>query len=190
MTYDRYMKKSHIHDMIKISMCVAITVICAWISIPFVVNFTLQTFSIFVICSVFGLKISLPSVLLYIALGAVGVPVFSGFGAGIGVIFGPTGGYLLGFLLIPPIMHIFLRNNKGGILIKCVAMFTSLCACYAVGTLWYYIAFGAKNDSTLWGILTVCVLPFLIPDLIKIVLAAIISRRLESINSNSFGGLL
>ncbi len=180
------MKNSKIKDMVIISMCVAIISVCAWISIPFVVSFSLQTFAIFVICAVFGFKICFPSVAIYIILGALGVPVFSAFGAGIGTLLGPTGGYIFGFLFIPPIMRLILRNNTDGVFLQCVAMLLSLCACYAFGTIWYYLAFAAHSDITIWTTLCVCVFPFIIPDLIKIFLAAVISRRL---NKNILGGI-
>ena len=86
-------------DMVYIALSTTIMVVCAFITIPFYVPFTLQTFALFTIIGLFGTKRAFLSVSLYLLLGAVGLPVFSGFQGGPGALFGVTGGYLLGFLL-------------------------------------------------------------------------------------------
>ena len=93
------MSNRKIKDIVLISLFSAIIVICSLITIPSVIPFTLQTFALFTIIGILGTKKAFLSVLLYLLLGAVGLPVFSGFRGGIGHLFGVTGGYLLGFLL-------------------------------------------------------------------------------------------
>lgn len=78
----------------------ALMAICAWISIPTAVPFTLQTFAVFLVTGLLGLKCGTLSVLVYLLLGAVGLPVFTGFKGGIGALLGTTGGYLVGFVFI------------------------------------------------------------------------------------------
>lgn len=86
-------------DIVYIGMFVALITICAYISIPTTVPFTMQTFGIFAAVSFLGQKRGTLAMLVYILLGAVGAPVFTGFKGGFAVLFGPTGGYLLGYLL-------------------------------------------------------------------------------------------
>ena len=78
----------------------ALIAVCAWISIPAEVPFTLQTFAIFAVCGLLGGRRGTVSVLVYLLLGAVGLPVFSGFRGGLGALLGTTGGYILGFLAL------------------------------------------------------------------------------------------
>ena len=78
----------------------ALTAICSWISIPTLVPFTLQTFAIFLMVGLLGTKRSLLSILIYLLLGAIGLPVFAGFSGGLGMLFGTTGGYLIGFFFL------------------------------------------------------------------------------------------
>ena len=92
--------RSKTYDMVCIAVFAVIIAICSWISIPATVPFTLQTFAIFLTVGVLGGKKGSLAVLVYILLGAVGVPVFAGFSAGIGILFGNTGGYIVGFLEI------------------------------------------------------------------------------------------
>ena len=74
--------------------------VCSWISIPTVIPFTLQTFAVFLTVLLLGGKQGTLSILIYLLLGAVGIPVFSNFGAGVGYLFGNTGGYAIGFLFV------------------------------------------------------------------------------------------
>ncbi len=177
----KFMNNFRPRDMAVVSMCVAVIACSAWITIPFTVNFTLQTLAIFVISSVFDFKKSFLSILLYILIGVCGLPVFSGFGAGPATVFGPTGGYLAGFMLIPPIMLLFSKISKASKALKFTSMLVSLFVCYLFGTLWYYIGFGAQADITFAQILTLCVIPFIIPDILKILIALSISERLSQI---------
>jgi len=176
--------KKYTQDIAKVAMCTAILAVSAWLTVPFVINFTMQTFAVFTISSIFGWKKSCISILLYIAIGLCGAPVFSGFGAGISPIIGPTGGYLFGFIFIPPIIDLFKRINKQSKAILAVSMLIGLIICYAFGTAWYTVVYGAGIES-IWSILSVCVLPFLLPDIAKLVLAVIISERISgNININ------
>jgi biotin transport system substrate-specific component len=125
------------------------------------------------------------SVIVYILLGLVGLPVFSGFKGGAGVLMGPTGGYILGFVISALIMWVFESLAGKKILVYIISMIFGLAACYAFGTLWFMVVYNAKNDSpaTLSMVLGWCVIPFIIPDMIKIVLALIIgqNRQLKKI---------
>ena len=85
-------------NLVYMALGAVLIALCSWITVPAAVPFTMQTFAVFFILSALGGKQGTVTILVYIALGAVGVPVFSQFGAGPGVLLGNTGGYILGFL--------------------------------------------------------------------------------------------
>lgn len=148
----------------------ALTAICAWISIPVLdIAFTMQTFAVFLTLSVLGGKWGTVSILIYLLLGAVGLPVFSGFQGGLGILAGVTGGYLWGFLGSG---LGYRAAEKAG---KLPAMIVGLLVCYACGSLWFLVYAGGG----LGVILLRCVVPYLIPDAVKIGLAYSLSRRLQ-----------
>ena len=85
-------------DIAYIAFFAVVIAVCSWISIPTVVPFTLQTFAVFLTMGVLGGKRGTLAVLVYILMGTLGIPVFSGFTGGIGIIAGTTGGYIVGFI--------------------------------------------------------------------------------------------
>lgn len=176
------MRKSKTYDMVYIAIFAVLIAICSWIAIPTMVPFTLQTFGVFLAVGVLGGKRGTVAVLIYILLGAIGVPVWSGFMGGIGVLLNNTGGYIIGFLFIALIMwgaeKLFGRKNWAMI----VSMALGLVVCYAFGTLWFMMLY-LKNTGAI-GLGTVlgwCVIPFIIPDILKMALAFILSRRLNKV---------
>ena len=88
-------QRSKTYDIVYIAVFAVIMAICSWISIPAAVPFTLQTFGVFIAVGVLGGKRGSLSVLVFILLGAIGIPVFANFSGGIGVLAGPTGGYII-----------------------------------------------------------------------------------------------
>ncbi len=166
-------------DIVYIGIFAAIITICSWISVPFTVPFTLQTFAVFLSVLLLGGKRGTLSVLVYILLGTVGLPVFSGFKGGIGAIIGPTGGYIIGFIATALIMWAFEHAPmKNRTVSSVISMLLGLAACYAFGTTWFYYVYNKGTDApaSLSVILGWCVIPFIIPDLVKIFLAFLISR--------------
>ena len=97
-------RRAGVRDLTYIGIMVAFMAVCSWISIPTAVPFTMQTFAVFLAVGVFGGRRGTMAVLVYILLGAVGMPVFAGFSGGIGVLVGLTGGYIAGFVLTALIM--------------------------------------------------------------------------------------
>lgn len=153
--------------------------VCSWISIPTTVPFTLQTFGIFCAVGLLGGKRGTFAVLVYIILGAVGVPVFAGFSGGVGVLFGSTGGYILGFLLSAIAYWIITMAFGDKLPVMIIAMAVGLLVCYAFGTAWFMFVY-AKNTGAI-GLTTAlgwCVFPFIIPDAVKIACAILITKRL------------
>ena len=91
--------KRKIYDIIYIALFTSLISVCAWMTVPFAVPFTMQTFGVFVTLALLGGKRGTVSVICYILLGAFGLPVFSGFNGGVSALFGATGGYIMGFII-------------------------------------------------------------------------------------------
>ena len=169
----RYHK--YAQDIATVSMCTALIIISSWISIPFPISFTLQTLAIFIVCLLFDFKISFISVLLYVFMGIVGVPVFSGFNTGFSFIVGPTGGFILSFLLFP----FFISTLKRSSFILATVVCTLLC--YIIGTLWFCFIYSGSSGMNIISILAICIFPFVIPDTLKVLLACTLCKRLSKI---------
>ena len=163
-----------------IGLCTALIAVCSWISIPLTVPITLQTFAIFLTVALLGLKNGTITVLVYILLGAIGLPVFSGFKSGAAVLLGTTGGYIIGFLFSAIVVGLILKFFGKSTLGMFISMIIGLIVCYIFGTIWFMIVY-MKNtgDIGLVSVLSWCVIPFIIPDIIKIILAIILYKPLS-----------
>lgn len=147
----------------------ALLAICAWICIPVGdLPITLQTCGVFLALLCLGGKWGTLSILIYLLLGAVGLPVFSAFQGGFGVLLGPTGGFLRGFLLSGLVYWALERLNKPA------ALICGMLTCYLCGCLWFLHWSGGGFGFVLLR----CVIPYLIPDGLKLALAWQLSRRL------------
>lgn len=150
--------------------------VCAWLSFPIGdVAITLQTFGIFLCLRVLGGKRGTIAIFVYLLLGAVGLPVFSGFRGGLGVLLGATGGYLTGFLLTGLLYWLLTALSPKYTL---PAMVIGLLICYCVGSIWYYHVY-TGNAATAGFILIKCVLPYLLPDGVKLFLACRLGEKLK-----------
>lgn len=163
----------------RIAIFTALLAVCAWISIPSPVPFTLQTFGVFIAAGLLGKNNGSVAVLVYILLGAIGVPVFAGGRGGFAVILGETGGYILGFLPAAYICGAICEKNKKP-LILFVSMVIGLVVCYAVGSAWAYFMFFNAGYAGVMAVLTKHIFSFIIPDVIKLVLAVWIVRKLNN----------
>ncbi len=160
----------------------AVICLCSLITIPFFsVPFTMQTFGVFLALEILGAKLGAASIGTYILLGLVGVPVFSGFGAGPAHIIGPTGGYIIGFLFTAIVYLVFESLVKTGHEItKWICRVVGLLVCYLIGTIWFVTVMGINGKSIgIGAALTMCVLPFIIPDMIKIIFAVYIGKLIK-----------
>ena len=173
-------QRSKTYDIVYITVFAVIMAICSWISIPAAVPFTLQTFGVFIAVGVLGGKRGSLSVLVFILLGAIGIPVFANFSGGIGVLAGPTGGYIIGFLFSALLMWAMEKLPGKKSVMQIVSMIAGLIVCYAFGTVWFVIVYGRMNGPIgFTAALASCVVPFIIPDIIKIALAYVLSRKLR-----------
>lgn len=172
------MKKSKTKDIIIVSLAAALICLCSWIQVPSAVPFTLQTFAVFLVSGTLGAKKGVAATLVYILLGAVGLPVFSGFQGGVGVLLGSTGGYIFGFVLSAFIVGFSCKKFGRKFLPSVIYSSVAILTCYAVGTLWFAFLYG---DGNILGAITVCVVPFIVPDIIKITLALTVAERVAPI---------
>lgn len=167
-------------DITYIGLFTVLIAICSWISVPTAVPFTLQTLGVFLTVGLLGGKRGTISIIIYILLGAVGLPLFAGFSGGIGVIIGTTGGYIIGFLFTGLIMWGIEKLFGSSYLTLAISMLTGLIICYAVGTFWFITVYTQNTgDIGIISVLGLCVFPFIIPDLIKIIIALYLTKRLK-----------
>lgn len=145
------------------------------IPMPAGVPMTLQTLIIPIAGIILGAKWGTVSTLIYLLLGAIGIPVFAGGTAGIGVLFGMTGGFLVSFPLLPFTAGLFSRkNNKAA---TAIGLILGAVLNYAVGTIWFVVA----APSTFSAAFTACVLPFIPTAIIKIIAAEILGLYLKKV---------
>lgn len=162
-------------ELVYMAMFAALMAVCSWISIPApapLVPFTMQTFGVFITLLMLGGKRGGMSILTFILMGAVGLPVFAEFSGGIGVLFGTTGGYIIGFLLAAPIYFAGEKLLGDKQWVKAVSLLLGLVVCYAFGTAWFMVVYTQKTEPI--GLATAlgwCVLPYIIPDIAKLTLA-------------------
>lgn len=167
-------------EMVLMAMMAAVTAVCSWISVPAEVPFTLQTFAVFCTIGILGGYRGVFSILVYILLGAVGIPVFSGMKGGAGVLFGATGGYIIGFIFIALVCMAAEKVFGKHLAVSIAAMLVGLLVCYAFGTAWFMYIYTRKNGAvTLAKALRLCVIPFIIPDILKLILAVLVSGRIR-----------
>ena len=172
-------KRVSVYDLVMVALFAALIAVCAWVTIPGSVPFTLQTMGVFLAVGLLGGKRGTAAVLVYILLGAVGMPVFSGFSGGVGRLLGTTGGYIIGFLvaaLAMWAMEVIFGRAKW---VLPVSMLLGLLLCYAFGTVWFLVLYTqTKGAISVVSVLSMCVIPFILPDLMKIALALLLTNRL------------
>lgn len=175
-TVSRGLRESRTHVVAYVGIAVALIAVCSWVIVPIgPIPLTLQMFAIPLIICVLPLRWSIVAVCSFILLGLLGVPVFSGFRGGIGVLLGPTGGYLLGYI-------------PGVVIGACIVMVgkhrwadrkAPLFACEVFGGIAFtliayvtgWIQYAAVAGVSLEASFLVSVAPFIVPDLIKVIAA-------------------
>ena len=172
-------------DIVFISLFAVLIAVCAWISIPSIVPFTMQTFAVYLTLNFLGGKRGTVSVCVYLLLGLIGVPVFSNFNAGPGALFGATGGYMIGWIFSGLVMWLLEKMLGNKIWVHAVSMVVGLVVCYIMGTAWFMFVYAHNTGPVgLWTALGWCVFPFIIPDMVKLGLALWLSQRLKKITKS------
>ncbi|MCI7323220.1 MAG: biotin transporter BioY [Lachnospiraceae bacterium] len=158
-----------------IGVMTAITCILGPLSIQIgVVPISFTNLAIYLGLYILGVKKGTISYLVYLLLGLVGVPVFSAFSAGPQKLFGPTGGYLIGFIAMALIAGIFIEKSGRKFVLSMVGMILGTVVCYGFGTAW--LAFQAHY--TFAQALAAGVTPFIVGDLLKMVLVALVAPQI------------
>ncbi|MDO5403537.1 MAG: biotin transporter BioY [Eubacteriales bacterium] len=180
-------KKITISQITFMALMAAVTCVLAPLSIyigPVPISFTnlVVYFTVFVL----GTKLGTGSYCLYVLLGAVGLPVFSGFTGGLGKIAGPTGGYIIGFVFMAAIGGFIMERADRRIIPTVFGWVLGTAVDYAMGTAWFVIV---AHCSVVYA-LTVCVVPFIFVDIVKIILGTVIAKEVRKglIKANIISG--
>lgn len=172
------MKKSKIREITVISVFTALLVLCSWLSVPNTVPFTMQAFGVFLAATLLGKKKGTIVIVVYLGLGALGIPVFAGGKAGISALLGQTGGYISGFLPCAFVCGAILEKTKKSPAAMVLSMTAGLLCVYICGSLWFSTMYIPKGgESGFWIAVSTCVFPFVIADLLKIALATFVAGR-------------
>lgn len=180
-------KKEVLRNPVVKSICLvgvftALMCVLSPLSIPLdPVSITLATLVIYIIGATFDYKIAVLPVVLYLLLGMAGLPVFSKFQGGIQVLFGPTGGYLFGYIPCVFLISLLISKFPNKKWLYPIAMIIGTVVLYAFGTLWFVLYL--KYD--IYKALLVCVVPFLPGDTFKIAVACLIGIRLSPLAKNN-----
>lgn len=168
--------KYQLKDLTFIALMAALMCILGPLSIPIgSVPISFTNLVIYIIMYVLDTKRGTIAYLLYLLIGLVGVPVFSGFTSGPGKLLGPTGGYLIGFVFLAIITGLFTDRFAKNHALCIFGMILGTAVCYAFGTAW--LAY--STQMTFSAALAVGVLPFIVEDLVKIVFSAFVGYALR-----------
>ncbi|MCM1506805.1 MAG: biotin transporter BioY [Ruminococcus flavefaciens] len=162
-------------EIVLIAMFSAIMAVCSWISVPTTIPFTLQTFGVFCALSILGGKKGFFAILVYILLGAVGMPVFSGFSAGLSALTSYSGGYIWGFIFLALVFWGAEKLFGSKLGVQIISLITGMAVCYLCGTLWFM---HVTKSTFIYG-LSMCVAPYVLFDLLKMACAVGISVRVK-----------
>ena len=169
------LRTTNTYAMAVTALMTAVTCILAPLSIPIgPVPISLTNFAIYLSLYLLDWKKGTISYILYLLLGLVGLPVFSGFTGGIGKLAGPTGGYIIGFIPMAIIAGIVIDKFSQR-WIQILGMIVGTAICYAFGTVWFCF----QSRYTVAAALAVCVIPFIPADLIKIVIVTVIGPMIR-----------
>lgn len=166
-------------NLVFTAISAAVTVIFAQLSIPFPftpVPFSMAVFAVYLTGTLLPMRYALYAQLVYLLLGAAGLPVFGGFSGGVSVVLGPTGGYLLAYPAMAFLVALFIRLfGEKSILSLTTGMLCALSVCYFFGSLWFCFV----SKVTWQKSIVLTILPFLPFDLVKIVFCVPLSLALD-----------
>ncbi len=178
---------SKTYDLVLEAICAALITICSWISLNVMdIPFTLQTFGILLVLFTVGGKRGTISILVYLLLGLIGVPVFAGFKSGPAALAGPTGGFIVGFLVGALVywaldslwLKRYKKSNISRLVVSIIEGLVFELVLYVYGVIWFMFVYTRNTGEIgLGAVLGMCVIPFLIPDAVKLLTAASASLR-------------
>ncbi|MBR1797026.1 MAG: biotin transporter BioY [Clostridiales bacterium] len=175
------------YNLVLEAICAALITICAWISLQVMeVPFTLQTFGILLVLFTIGGRRGTISIAIYLLLGLIGLPVFAGFKGGPAALMGPTGGFIIGFLLMGLVywaldvwvLGRFKKSASSRLIVSIIEGVLGEVVLYVFGVAWFMFVYTRNTGAIgLGAVLGMCVIPFLIPDAVKLIVAATVSLR-------------
>lgn len=168
----------HTRQMALIGLMTAVICIIAPFSLVLPISpvpISMGTLAIYFVIYVLGMKRGTLSLLLYILLGLAGLPVFTNFTGGVGKLFGPTGGYFLGYLFLALISGFFIDRWSNNAIICFLGMVLGTLVCYLFGTAWL----SYQASLTFFQALAAGVLPFIPGDLVKLILAMVLGIQVR-----------
>ena len=179
--------RAFVYDLVLISISAALITVSSWISIPLgPVPFTLQTMGILAVMLACGGRRGTLAILVYLAMGACGLPVFAGFKGGVTAFAGPTGGFLVGFVFAGLVYWlfesvIFRKLMKTPVKTWIFAAVNSVVfeiVMYVIGVIWLMTVYASQSGAIgLSAVLSLCVIPFIVPDIVKLIVAVVIGER-------------
>ncbi len=169
-------KKLTTYQMAVTALMAAVMCVLGPLTVPIgAVPISLANFVICLTAWLLGPRFGTLSVAVYLCIGLIGVPVFSGYGAGLAKLAGPTGGYLVGYLLLALIGGLFIEKSNGNPVVSGIGLVLGDAACYVLGTAWFVF----QMQCELGYALSVCVYPFIALDLAKIVVSCVVGALLR-----------
>ncbi len=167
------------HKLTYCALFAALTAILSQIAIPLPftpIMINLALLSVFVSAGILGKTAGTVCQLVYVGLGVIGLPVFANFSGGIGVLAGPTGGYIIGYIVAAFVIGLLCDTFKNTFVNNVLFIIAGLALCYTFGTAWFVISAHVGIAQAL----VMCVLPFLVGDAIKICVAAFLIKTLKN----------
>ncbi|MGD9559706.1 MAG: biotin transporter BioY [Oscillospiraceae bacterium] len=157
------------------ALMAALLAVLAPVTVPVgPVPITLATFAVFLAGAMLPPTAAAASMATYLLLGAVGLPVFSGYRGGLQVLVGPTGGYLWGYFVVAVVLALAVRRTQR-FWLRFAAAMAGMAGCYLLGSVWYMVVTG----TPFWSAVALCVVPFVLPDMLKALLALALAQRLR-----------
>jgi possible biotin synthesis protein bioY len=170
------MKAISVKQMSLAAIMTAVTCILSPISLNIgPVPISLGTFAVSLSVCILGRNLGMLSYLLYLLLGFIGLPVFSNYGAGVEKLLGPTGGYLIGMIFLAFIGGFAVEKFSKSPIKQYLGLMLGIAFCYLLGTLWL----GKVLSMDFGKALSVGVIPFILPDAIKVLLALVLGKKIR-----------
>lgn len=165
-------------DMTMVALVTAALCIISPFSIPIPISpipITMALYAIYLGSIILGKARGVMSTLIYLLLGMVGLPVFTGFSGGLQKLAGPTGGYLIGYIFLAFFTGLFVEKYPGRLRMYFLGGVIGLVFCYAFGTAWFLFQY----DVGVQAALVMCVLPYIPFDLVKLILAILVGQQVR-----------
>ena len=174
-----------IKNILYMAIFASLTAVFSLISVPLPftpVPINLAIISVFLSGGLLGFKLGLISQLIYVILRIIGTPIFSSTFSGMGLIYSPTGGYIISYIICAGIIGLIIEKSKPKIFIYFLSMLVGLIICYTFGTLWFIII----TKSNLINAIILCISPFIIGDILKIIITTSLLWKLKPLVNNKF----